>query len=371
MSGCASVNSDIDHLSPQFHVSPPPAQCRLVSVLKDSPAARGGLTAGDTILTINGQKPADAAVMADMVAKSPADATFTVATESGTGRSVPVHLNDNTPRLGAVCDLSGWNKGGLSPAGNESLTQFKGGYAVTLSGIKDRAKGLAILRAHIVNHSNEPVDLGPQVFSAKDGQGHEQPALTPIQVMCALYGEKGAKMLQQQPKRHVALDNDTAPALGGGSEGALCAGVQDTGRLNHSQIEYVEANAKSVADDSLWPVALAPGGTADGLVYFQAPATLPLTVSVRVKDDVFVIALGTPQATAQVMPAVSVAQFLERQKKGTPLRVTLKKGRVFVARFSSYDSLEDVAWFEATEGLLTSMSYPLRSIRSVQAIESK
>ena len=90
---------------------------------------------------------------------------------------------------------------GLSPAGNESVTLFEGPYAVTLSGIVDDVKQLSLVRAHIVNHSNEPVHVGPDIFTAKDGAGKSVAVLTPAQVMCVLYGEKGERLLNQQSKR--------------------------------------------------------------------------------------------------------------------------------------------------------------------------
>jgi hypothetical protein len=367
--GCSSVATDVKHLTPQFNASTPPAQCRIISVLKDGAAQQAGLAIGDRILTIEGKAPEDAAAVADVINKAPEDVRISVDAPGVSTHTLTVHLHTAFPRLGAVCDLTGWNKSGVSSAGNESLTLFKGPFSFTLSGIVDDAKGLTLMRAHIVNHGNDLINVGPDLFTAKDGNGHEMPILTPSQVMCVLYGEKGARLLNQQPRRKQALDNDTAPALESTSDAALCSGVQDIGRLSKARMEYVEANAKSVAEDSLWPLVLSPGGTADGLIYAQAPGALPITVTVVLKGQIFTVALGVPQVVAAPIPAANLSGMLESMKRGTPLRVVLKKGRIFVAKFSSYDSLEEVAWFESTEGLLTSTSYPLRSIRSVEKLD--
>ena len=44
---------------------------------------------------------------------------------------------------------------------------------------------------------------------------------------------------------------------------------------------------------------------------------------------------------------LALTAFSRRKKRGTPLRVTLKKGKVFIGKFTSYDSVEELAWFEA------------------------
>ena len=142
--------------------------------------------------------------------------------------------------------------------------------------------------------------------------------------------------------------------------------------MSKANTEYVEQNAKEVAEDSLWPSMLATEGTADGLVYLMAPSALPLSLTVSLPNNVFNFQLGTAQAATQIMPAVSLGGFLEAQKRGTPLRVTLRKGKVFIGKFLSYDSLEEVAWFDApSDSLLNSVSFPLRSIRSVEKLGSE
>ena len=173
LSACAPTTSEIHHLSPQFKPENPPRQCRLINVLKDSPAERAGLKIGDSILKVNGNVPGDASQLADLIEKAPAETTLDTVDEKRNTQTLRVALNPTHPRLGAVCDLHGWTKSGLSNAGNESVTLFEGPYAVTLSGIVDDAKGLSLVRAHIVNYGSEPVHVGPDMFAAKDGDGQE------------------------------------------------------------------------------------------------------------------------------------------------------------------------------------------------------
>jgi hypothetical protein len=76
------------------------------------------------------------------------------------------------------------------------------------------------------------------------------------------------------------------------------------------------------------------------------------------------VAGGTP------MKASQLRKFFEAQKKGSSMRLTLKKGKVFVGRFSSYDNIEERVWFNnPSGGLLNSTSYSLESIRSAEPLE--
>ena len=367
---CASTTSNVKRLSPEFKNAAPPAQCRLAAVLKNSPAERAGLKVGDRLLKVNGKAPTDAAAAIELLGKAPADTTLDIQAADDASRVVRVTLNAEAPRLGAVCDLTGWSKTGISAAGNQALTLFQGPYSVTLSGIIDDVKGLALLRARIVNHTNDSVHVGPDIFQIKDAGGKDVQVLTPPQAMCLLYGEKGARMLSRQGHPRQALDKDTAPAQEPAVEGAVCEGIPDAGRLSKARMDYVEANVKAVAEDSLGSALLAPGGTADGLIYVMPPAALPMRISATLPGHVFTLSLGEPRAAAETIPMTNLAAFFETQKRGTPLSVTLKKGRVFVGKFTSYDPIEEVAWFDAKgDSLLNSVSFPLRTIRSVQKID--
>jgi len=367
---CSTVVPNVNRLSPQLKPVTAPAECQLVSVLKDSPAERAGLKIGDKILKINGVAPKDATNVSDLINKAPAASSLDIEDSSAALHVVNVALSNQHPRLGAVCDLSGWGVRGLSAAGNESWTLFEGPYAVTLSGIMDDAKRLTLIRAHIVNHGAEAIHVGPDLFSATDSSAKIIRVFTPEQAMCVLYGEKGVHLLSQQPKHKQEIDKDTAPSIEPPNESDLCAGVKDIGRMAKARTDYVEANAKSVAEDSLWPMMLAPEANADGLVYLDQPSALPLTIQVVLQGHTFVFDLGTPQPSAKPMPAMNLAEFFAAQKKGTPMRLTLKKGRVFVAKFLSYDPDEEKAWFDApTDSMLRSVSFPLRSILSAEKIE--
>lgn len=365
VSGCATAKTDIRRLSPLAEPSQPPRQCRIVSVLQDSPAQKAGIQVEDVVQSVNGVVPTGASHVSDLIHQSPADAELAVAGPAGTVRLVKVRLNSSRPRLGAVCDLTGWRKSGVTAAGNESLTVFNGPYALTASGILD--KGLVFLRVRVTNNSEKPLQVGPELFSAEDGRRTPAPVLSPKQVMCMLYGEKGAHLLALKKRRRETLDPDTFSSLERSPEGS-CAGVM--GRLTHADPQYAEANAEYVAVESLWPSAYKPGGVADGLIYLAEPVALPVTLSAAIEGHAMSVQLGAPKASQNEMRSSDLVRFFESQKKGAPLRLTLRKGRVFVGKFSSYDSIDEKVWFDTPSGgMLRSTSFPVTSIRTAEPLE--
>src|SRR5207249_801112 len=122
--------------------------------------------------------------------------------------------------------------------------------------------------------------------------------------------------------------------------------------------QYAEANAEYVAAESLWPDSYAPGKTADGLLYTPEPATLPLTFKSTIDGHVMETRLALPQPRDDSMKPSQLVRFFEAQKRGSPLRLTLRKGKVFVGKFASYDSVEERVWFDTPHGgLLNSTSF--------------
>jgi hypothetical protein len=291
-----------------------------------------------------------------------------VQSSSGTSRHLSVKLNDAKPRLGAVCDLTGWRKNGITSAGNESMTIFQGPYSLTGSGIID--KGIVFMRVRLSNNSTQPLKVDPSLFSATDGAHRALTVLSPKDVMCYLYGEKGAQMLSAKHTQKETLDADTMPGKETHLTENSCGAGASIGRVSGADLQYAQANADYVAGESLWPATLTPGNTVDGLIYLTEPSTLPLTLQSAVDDKHFSISFGTPQATQAVMKTSDLSDYFDTMKKGTPLRVTLKKGKVFVGRFSSYDNIDEKVWFDTPDaGLLRSTSFPLTSIRSAEAMD--
>jgi hypothetical protein len=250
--GCASSAPDIKRLSPSIGSSKAPAQCRIVSVIKESPADKAGIAIGDTLVSVNGQIPADAAALTDLVSAAPDDSDFEVLKKDGTSTHSKIHLNTTRPRLGSVCDLAGWEKPGVTAAGNEYVTVFDGPFSMTASGIID--KGIVFLRVRIANNSDQPIDVKPEIFSAIDGSGQPLAVMSPKEVMCYLYGDKGAHLLALKKAHKETLDANNAE---GSSEDHCEGNVQ--GRLAHSDPAFSEANAQYLATESLWPSTYKPG----------------------------------------------------------------------------------------------------------------
>jgi len=367
IAGCASNTPDVRRLSPVAEVSIVPSRCKIVTFLKDSPAEKAGLRVGDEISGINGAAPRDAEAVADLVAKSGMDMDTELIRQDGKTERLKIRLNNQKPRLGAVCDLSGWRKPGVTSAGNESVTVFEGPFAFTGSGIID--KGLVFLRVRIANNSDHHLKVSPDLFSAVDGNQAPLAILSPHQMMCDLYGEKGAQLLVLKKSRKDTLDTDNAPKEVPASETA-CPGGAAKGRLSGGSAEYAQTNAEYVASESLWPITLPPGGTVDGLIYLKEPSALPLTIKAGIESYAMSARFGMPQPEAKVMQGDDLAKFFEALKKGTPIRLTLKRGKVFVGKFSSYDSDNEKVWFDTpSSGIFPATSFPLDTIRTAEPME--
>jgi hypothetical protein len=340
-----------------------------VSVLKDSPADKAGIVIGDVLQSLNGSHPQDASGFSELVNQAPQDSEFKIQKAGGVVQSLRIHLNAGHPRLGAVCDLSGWAKPGVTAAGNESVTVFDGPYALTASGIID--KGILFLRVRLANDSDRALEIGPSLFTVTDGNGSALAILSPQNVMCLLYGEKGAHLLALKKRRRDTMDthenNLLSPDTGAEER---CDGMKAKGFLHSADSQYAQANAEYLATESLWPASYPPGQLADGLVYVEETDKLPVTLKAMVEGRLLSARLGLPVAGGTPMKASQLRKFFEAQKKGSSMRLTLKKGKVFVGRFSSYDNIEERVWFNnPSGGLLNSTSYSLESIRSAEPLE--
>lgn len=365
---CSTVSPDIKRLAPVYTPGTPPPVCRLLSVTPGSAAAQAGIRPGDEILTVNKKQPEHAAALVDLINRAPEDSALEV--RSGEERrTVRVRLAPTAPRLGAACDLTGWTKAGVSAAGNESLTLYDGPVSLTLSGIMDNAKSLVFLRVRVTHFGADPLWVGPSAFRVSEATGQAIPVLSPEQTMCYLYGGKGVDVFSRQSRKKSG-DPDTAPPTEPPAEQKPCDGLPAVAKMGNATADYVEENAKYLAAESLVGRSLRNGEVADGLIYFPQPSSTPIVVKAVLGDKTFDMTFGMPQVAAVAMKEGDVSGFLEAQKKGAPLRVTLKSGKVFVGKFSSYDAIEEVLWFDTPSGsLLNTTSFPLRSVRSVEPVE--
>ncbi len=366
-SGCASSAPEIKRLSPLAKVTEAPKTCRIISVIKDSPAAKAGVAVGETLQSVNGQIPENAAALPDIITAAQESSDIEVLSMDGTSRHLRVQLNKGRPRLGTVCDLTGWDKPGVTAAGNESVTVFNGPYAMTASGIID--KGVVFLRLRVSNNTDKPLDISPKIFTAFDGGGAMLPLLSPKDVMCYLYGDKGAHLLALKKKNKDTMDGyQLLPGMTQVPEDKCDVGV--TGKLATSDPQYAEANAQYLAAESLWPATYQMGTVADGLIYLKEPMLLPITLKAAVDGHSLFAKLGQAKGTDKQIKTSELIHFFETQKKGAPLRLTLKKGKVFVGKFSSYDALEERVWFDTPSGgMLNSTSFSVGNVRYVEPLD--
>lgn len=367
LGACASHGPEIKRLSPVSKSSAAPKECRIVSVIKDSPAEKAGIRVGEIVQSVNGQMASDAGVLPDIITAAQDDSDIEVKSQDGSSRHVRVHLNKGRPRLGTVCDLTGWERPGVTAAGNESVTVFQGPYALTASGIVD--KGIVFLRVRVSNNTDKALDMGPKIFTAFDGSGQTRPLMTPKEVMCFLYGDKGAHLLSLKKKNKETLDGyEMIPGAVSVPEDRCESGM--VGKLVNSDTQYAEANAQYIAAESLWPATYQMGTVADGLLYLKEPASLPVTLKAAVDGHSLFVKLGQAVAAEKETKHSDLIRFFESQKKGAPLRLTLKKNKVFVGKFSSYDAAEERVWFDTPSGgMLNSTSYSVGYIRYAEPLD--
>jgi len=113
-----------------------------------------------------------------------------------------------------------------------------------------------------------------------------------------------------------------------------------------------------------------PGGVADGLIYMRQPARTPVTIQASIGGQLFSVELGYPRPDQKRMKESELIAFFQACKNGDALRLTLRRGRVFVGRFSSYDSLNERAWFSTPSGgLFASRSFPLNTVWSAESLQ--
>ncbi len=367
LAGCPSQTTQIQRLSPLSETSKPPADCQIISVIKDSPAHKAGVLSGETLRSVNGQVPENASVLPDIISAAQQEADIEIVDPAGQSRHIKVQLNNGRPRLGTVCDLTGWEKPGVTAAGNESITVFKGPYAMTASGIID--KGIIFIRVRLSNNTDQGIQFGPGNFSAFDKSGKALAILSPKDVMCFLYGDKGAHLLSLKKKRKETMDgHELLPDVVSVPEEHCDTGV--VGKLATSDPQYAEANAQYLATESLSPATYQMGTVADGLIFLQETSQLPVTLKAAVQGNSLFAKLGQPQASLKEVKPSELIKFFETQKKGAPLRLTLKKGKVFVGKFSSYDPLDERVWFDTPSGgMLNTTSYSVSNIRFVEPLD--
>ena len=78
---------------------------------------------------------------------------------------------------------------------------------------------------------------------------------------------------------------------------------------------------------------------------------------------------GTPAPSTQQMSRQELIRFFEAQRKGAPLRLTLKKGKVFSGKMTSYDSINETVWFETPwQGLFNTASFGVDIIRYAEPV---
>lgn len=362
LSACSPVKSQIKHLSPLSDPTNPPKTCTLVGVLPGSPAQKSGLHVGDTLQRINDKQPTDALDVVELMDRSGPQARVDVLDSSGKAHTLTIALNKDKPRLGASCGLDGWAQKGVSSAGNESLTVYSGPYVLTVSGIFD--KGLAFMRVRLSNHSDHDLYVSPELFSAAGSLNSQVTRLSPAEVLFFMHGEDALPYLK------VPGESTTTLKIAADSPARhLNFQKKPKKEWSRTEEEYVQTNANYLSQESLWPQTVKPSQAAEGLIYFVEPPTQPFTVQAKVDTRILQVTFGDPQPAKEQMTQDQLIRFFGGIKKGTAVRLTLKTGKVFSGKYSSYDDLNETVWFDTPSGsLLTTSSFGLRSIAYAEAL---
>jgi hypothetical protein len=326
-----------------------PKSCRIVTVAVRSPAEEAGLKTGDVVKKINGVAPKDAAAVADMIQDSGPFADIDIV-RHGRPVTIRAHLRQERPRLGTLCDFTGWRKGGVTEAGNESVTDFEGPYAVTFSGVID--ENMLFVRLQTENHSTRTITIAPDFVAAADAEKKPMKALSPGEAMRRMHGDLGKELFQvMQSNAAGAKDNEFTP--------------RKKDLFFNPDYAGAKADADYVAHQSLTAEIVAPEGIAEGVLYYPPPKTLPITVTCHIDAYRFKARLGAPQGSKKPMSFDAIRLVLEKEKEGAPLRITLGNGRIYVGHYSKYDDVNETLWLRAGS---EKSAFPLNHVRAVQVI---
>jgi hypothetical protein len=227
-------------------------------------------------------------------------------------------------------------------------------------------KHLVFMRVRLANHSNQSYQVDPDSFTATDANQVSIPLLSPKEVMRFLHGDASMSLIKPPPTQGGA----GSAALSSATVREISTRTRKEGPISAEDAEYRRLNAAYLNQESLWRAAVEPGKVADGLIYFKEPAQLPFTLHATLNGVPVTATFAPPAATSVMMSSDDLIRFFESQKKGTPIRLTLRNAKVFAGRFSSYDPDNETVWFDTpVGGLLNSASFALKAIRFAQPIE--
>ena len=105
--------------------------------------------------------------------------------------------------------------------------------------------------------------------------------LSPKEVMCLLYGDKGAHLLALKKKHKETLDaHESAPRR----KARTITAKRSQRAPASSDPQFAEANAQYLATESLWPATYQPGAVPPmGLIYLAETSSLPVTLKASIE----------------------------------------------------------------------------------------
>lgn len=256
-SGAIAGHAQSTTIRPLDGTLPLPPQPVIVRVVPNSPAARAGLVAGDTLWSIDGTPIASVHDLTRVLERSRGTVRARVGRWSGRGE-IPVQVEGNPPRIGAY--LPG------VVVDSEGVQIDDDARSVVASA--HEWGGLTVVWVGALNRSARPLGIGPESVVIVDGHGSRLTPLSTDRAIALVYGPEAAT-----PWKRLGSDSGPptdAPDLRDREEG----------------VRYLRGNA-------LKSTTLARNRDARGTLYFDRTGIAqPIAVRVTLAGRMYTLRFG-------------------------------------------------------------------------------
>jgi hypothetical protein len=288
MSLTLQLHADVIRLQPFTESGTSNAGCLVSYVRPESPADSAGIKAGDIISEAGGSRIRKIEDLQNAVAKAGSELTLEFQRDDKP-ESTTANLGsaERGPRLGIAC------------ADMPSMPYTFELASATVSAQASMVHSMTLVRVHIANHSRRPVTVSPHLFSAADGNRLMLKLLEPSEVTTIL--QEDLKQATPPPVPESQYRNSMTPLVH--TLGAYVFGMMGM-KGNTAQFATAVAETISeglapdpsaytvpptitpavVAREALTATELEPGYSVEGIVFFTAPKSLPITFMTKIDE---------------------------------------------------------------------------------------